>query len=162
MKKILAAIALASSLALASHASAASVSIAPFGIGDDGKTVYALTLKGDIDKGDDRKVAAALGTALVERRFPGFIELRSPGGHADASLGISAILQRYGLPVLVSVSRKGFLRKLTNRPVEQAGAATLAAELFAEAQGADYIRTHAPGALRDGVKVLKAIGKNRG
>ena len=69
---------------------------------------------------------------------------------------------RYGLPLLVSVSRKGFLRKLTNRPVEQAGAATLAAELFAQAQGADYIRTHAPGALRDGVKVLKAIGKNRG
>jgi dihydropteroate synthase type 2 len=69
---------------------------------------------------------------------------------------------RYRLPLLVSVSRKGFLRKLTNRPVEQAGAATLAAELFAEAQGADYIRTHAPGALRDGVKVLKAIGKGRG
>lgn len=66
---------------------------------------------------------------------------------------------RYGLPLLVSVSRKGFLRKLINRPVESVGAATLAAELFAEAQGADFIRTHAPAALRDGVKVLKAIGK---
>jgi dihydropteroate synthase type 2 len=68
---------------------------------------------------------------------------------------------RYGLPLLVSVSRKGFLRKLTNRPVTEAGAASLAAELFAEAQGADYIRTHAPGPLRDGLKVLKAIGKGR-
>lgn len=66
---------------------------------------------------------------------------------------------RYGLPLLISVSRKGFLRKLAGRPVEQAGAATLAAELFAQAQGADYIRTHAPTPLRDGVKVLKAIGK---
>jgi dihydropteroate synthase len=66
---------------------------------------------------------------------------------------------RYGLPVLVSLSRKGFLRKLVNRPALEAGAASLAAELFAESKGADYIRTHAPGALRDGLKVLKAIGK---
>ena len=66
---------------------------------------------------------------------------------------------RYGLPLLVSVSRKGFLRKLVNRPAHEAGAASLAAELFAEANGADYIRTHAPGALRDGLKVLKIMGK---
>ncbi len=66
---------------------------------------------------------------------------------------------RYGLPLLVSVSRKGFLRKLVNRPPLEAGAASLAAELFAEVQGADLIRTHAPGALKDGLKVLKNIGK---
>jgi dihydropteroate synthase type 2 len=66
---------------------------------------------------------------------------------------------RFGLPVLVSLSRKGFLRKLVNRPTLEAGAASLAAELFAQAKGADYIRTHAPAALRDGLKVLKAIGK---
>ena len=70
---------------------------------------------------------------------------------------------RFGLPLLVSLSRKGFLRKLVNRPVTEAGAArlhgeTLAAELFAQGQGADYIRTHAPGPLRDGAKVLKTIG----
>ncbi len=68
---------------------------------------------------------------------------------------------RYGLPLLVSLSRKGFLRKLVNRPPLEAGAASLAAELFAEAQGADYIRTHAPGPLRDSLKVLKEIGKDR-
>jgi dihydropteroate synthase type 2 len=67
---------------------------------------------------------------------------------------------RYGLPVLVSVSRKGFLRKIVNRPAQEAGAASLAAELFAQANGADYIRTHAPGALRDGIKILKTIGKD--
>ena len=66
---------------------------------------------------------------------------------------------RYGLPLLVSVSRKGFLRKLVNRPPLESGAASLAAELFAEAQGAEMIRTHAPGPLRDGLKVLKNIGK---
>jgi dihydropteroate synthase type 2 len=72
---------------------------------------------------------------------------------------------RYGLPLLVSLSRKGFLRKLVGRPVTEAGGArlhgeTLAAELFAQARGADYIRTHAPGPLRDGVKILKTIGKS--
>ena len=65
---------------------------------------------------------------------------------------------RLGLPLLVSLSRKGFLRKMTGRPVTEAGAASLAAELFAQGQGADYIRTHAPGPLRDGAKVLKTIG----
>ncbi len=67
---------------------------------------------------------------------------------------------RYGLPVLVSVSRKGFLRKLVNRPAQESGAASLAAELFAEAAGADFIRTHAPGPLKDGLKILKTIGKD--
>jgi dihydropteroate synthase type 2 len=68
---------------------------------------------------------------------------------------------RYGLPLLVSVSRKGFLRKIVNRPAQESGAASLAAELFAVEQGADHIRTHAPGALRDGLKILKDIGKSR-
>lgn len=67
---------------------------------------------------------------------------------------------RYGLSVLISVSRKGFLRKLVNRPAGEAGAASLAAELFAQGRGADYIRTHDPAQLRDGLKVLKAIGKD--
>jgi dihydropteroate synthase type 2 len=66
---------------------------------------------------------------------------------------------RYDLPLLVSVSRKGFLRRLVNRPAAESGAASLAAELFAEAQGAQYIRTHAPGALADALKVLKTLGK---
>jgi dihydropteroate synthase type 2 len=66
---------------------------------------------------------------------------------------------RFGLPLLVSVSRKGFLRRLVNRPPAESGPATLAAELFAEANGAQFIRTHAPAPLRDGLKVLKTIGK---
>jgi dihydropteroate synthase type 2 len=68
---------------------------------------------------------------------------------------------RYGLPLLVSVSRKGFLRRITNRPADEAGAASLACELFAHAQGADYIRTHAPGPLADALKVRKALENTR-
>jgi dihydropteroate synthase type 2 len=58
---------------------------------------------------------------------------------------------RFGLPLLVSVSRKSFLRKITGQS-DPAGlpvlAAGLAAELYAYLQGADYLRTHAPGALK--------------
>ncbi|MBV9548725.1 MAG: dihydropteroate synthase [Alphaproteobacteria bacterium] len=67
---------------------------------------------------------------------------------------------RYG-PILISVSRKGFLRKLTGQPLDRIGPATLAAELFAAAQGADIIRTHDPAALRDGLKVLEKLKEPR-
>ena len=62
----------------------------------------------------------------------------------------------FGLPVLISVSRKSFLTKVTGRDVAEAGAATLAAELFAVFQGADYIRTHDPAALADGLTIWNA------
>jgi dihydropteroate synthase len=42
-------------------------------------------------------------------------------------------------------------------PRGRRGAATLAAELYAAAHGADYIRTHDPGALRDGLRVMEAL-----
>ena len=64
---------------------------------------------------------------------------------------------RYGLPLLVSVSRKSFLRRITGKSAAEAGPASLAAELFAVRHGADYIRTHAPGPLRDALRLEKAL-----
>ena len=67
---------------------------------------------------------------------------------------------RFGLPLLVSVSRKSFLRKITGQsdplglPVL---AASLAAELYAILQGADYLRTHAPGALAAAMNVRSRL-----
>jgi dihydropteroate synthase type 2 len=63
----------------------------------------------------------------------------------------------FGLPILVSVSRKSFLRALTGRGPREAGPASLAAELFAIRQGADYVRTHDPAALKDALTVAKAL-----
>ncbi len=57
---------------------------------------------------------------------------------------------------MVSVSRKGFLRRITRRPVAQIGAATLAAELFAADNGADILRTHEPAPLKDGLSIWRA------
>jgi dihydropteroate synthase type 2 len=67
---------------------------------------------------------------------------------------------RFGLPLLVSVSRKSFLRKITGQddPLSSAIlAAGLAAELYAALQGADYLRTHAPGPLKAALKVQAAL-----
>jgi dihydropteroate synthase type 2 len=78
---------------------------------------------------------------------------------------IGRLQQMFGLPVMISVSRKSFLGAIAGRPSPGTrGAATLAAELFAAAHGADYIRTHDPAALRDALTVtaaLKAAGDDR-
>ncbi len=84
------------------------------------------------------------------------------GSEAAASLcvlrGLDRLKRRFGLPVLVSLSRKSFLAAVTGRQdPTQRGAATLAAELYAAANGADYIRTHDPAALRDGLRVVAAL-----
>ena len=65
---------------------------------------------------------------------------------------------RFGLPLLVSVSRKSFLRRLAGRDASSSGAVSLAAELFAIRQGADYIRTHAPGPC--GTRLLEKLRLN--
>jgi len=83
------------------------------------------------------------------------------GTNPDASIavlrGIEGLQRRFGRPVFVSVSRKSFLREITGRSVDESGAATLAAELYAAAEGAAYIRTHDPGALRDALRIQNAL-----
>jgi dihydropteroate synthase type 2 len=73
---------------------------------------------------------------------------------------IGELKAAFGRPVLVSVSRKSFLRKITSRTPGAAGSASLAAELFAALQGADMIRTHDPAALKDGLSVWTALAGN--
>jgi dihydropteroate synthase type 2 len=68
----------------------------------------------------------------------------------------------FGLPVLVSVSRKSFLRRLVGRSVEEIGPGSLAAELYAALHGADMIRTHEPKALRDALTIWSHIATGIG
>jgi dihydropteroate synthase type 2 len=63
----------------------------------------------------------------------------------------------FGLPVLISVSRKSFLRNLVGREVSEIGPATLAAEIYAALHGADMIRTHEPKPLRDALTIWTHI-----
>ncbi len=79
---------------------------------------------------------------------------RQPEASYEVLRCIPELKQAFGLPILVSVSRKSFLRG--KRSPAEAGPATLAAELFAVFRGADYIRTHDPAALADGLAVWTA------
>jgi dihydropteroate synthase type 2 len=58
----------------------------------------------------------------------------------------------FGLPLLISVSRKSFLKALPQ--ADETQDASAAVELFAATQGASYIRTHAPALLAQGLKLL--------
>ena len=114
----------------------------------------------------EARVAALTGAGIARARLildpgMGFFVGSDPENSLTLLRRLPDLKARFGLPLLVSVSRKSFLRNLTGRPPGEAGAASLAAELFAEANGAAYIRTHAPGALRDGLKILTTLGKDR-
>lgn len=86
----------------------------------------------------------------------------SPEPSLTALAGIRELKDTFGVPVLMSPSRKSFLRALTGRDIAHSAAATLAAELFAAWQGADYLRTHDVAAARDALTVLAALTRQAG
>jgi dihydropteroate synthase type 2 len=87
----------------------------------------------------------------------GFFLSSRPQASLAVLAGLGRLQRAFGLPVMVSVSRKSFLRALVGRSTGEVGAATLAAELYAAATGADFIRTHDPAALADGLAVARAL-----
>lgn len=66
-------------------------------------------------------------------------------------------LRTFGVPLLVSVSRKSFVGEVTGLPVAERGPGSLAAELWAARHGADWVRTHDVAALRAAWAVEQAI-----
>jgi dihydropteroate synthase type 2 len=110
----------------------------------------------------ESRIAALIAAGIARDRIVldpgmGFFLGANPQASLTILKQLAAIRSAFGLPLLVSVSRKSFLRKITGRAPQNAGAATLAAELFAIRQGADYIRTHDPAALKDALAVQKAL-----
>ncbi|MEU1409500.1 dihydropteroate synthase [Streptomyces sp. NPDC005728] len=87
----------------------------------------------------------------------GYFLGNSPEPSLRTLAGLERLKARFDVPVLISPSRKSFLRKLTGSPVSGIGPATLAAELYAARSGADYIRTHDVAALRDALRVFEAL-----
>lgn len=109
------------------------------------------------------EAAGIARTRLVLDPGMGFFLSSDPKASLRALTGIGRLKRAFGLPVMISVSRKSFLAALTGRETPaELGPATLAAELDAAANGADYIRTHDPGALLDGLAVMQALEEERG
>ncbi len=108
----------------------------------------------------ETRIAALERAGVAKKRLildpgMGFFLSSNPETSLAVLRHLSDIKRAFGLPVLVGVSRKSFLRKITGR-ASAAGAATLSGELLAALCGADYIRTHDAGALADGLKVFRA------
>jgi dihydropteroate synthase type 2 len=110
------------------------------------------------------RVDALAGAGVERERIivdpgMGFFLGATPQPSLEVLAAISRLKEELALPVLLSVSRKSFLGAVTGRDVANRGAATLVAELYAAAKGADYIRTHDVRALVDGLAILDALGR---
>ncbi|HEY4344094.1 MAG TPA: dihydropteroate synthase [Parvibaculum sp.] len=110
----------------------------------------------------ETRIAALTGAGVGRERLildpgMGFFLGSTPAPSLAVLARLGELKARFGLPLLVSVSRKSFLRRLTGRSPEESGAATLAAELLAAQNGADFIRTHAPAPLMDALAVVSAL-----
>jgi len=78
--------------------------------------------------------------------------------HTLAQLRHLGTHQRYGRPVCLGVSRKGFLGQLTGRDRPERMAGTLAVSCFALARGAaQVLRVHDVAPHRDAVRVWQAV-----
>ena len=109
----------------------------------------------------EARLAALEGAGIARSRLildPGMGMFLSRRAEASFEMlrRIADLKAYFGLPVLIGVSRKSFLRRPLPADRPPGGAATLAAELFATSLGADYIRSHDVAALRDGLAVWAA------
>ena len=115
-----------------------------------------------IERFFEARLAALVRAGVAEERLiidpgMGFFLGRDPRASIAVLQRIAVLRARFGRPLLVSVSRKSFLRELTGSDLDAIGAATLATELFAARSGADWIRTHDVRALRDGLCIHEAL-----
>ncbi len=85
---------------------------------------------------------------------PGIGFGKTQGQQVEAIRAVGA-LKTFGLPVMVGLSKKSFLGRLTEAPVERRGVETLAANLAAAAGGATLFRVHD---VADHVAALKVYG----
>lgn len=128
--------------------------------------VDPTTIMGRIADFFEARIMALTAAGVVRQRLildPGmglFI-----GTKPEVSLTVLRRLNQlkavFGLPILVSVSRKSFLRTLVSRSLTEIGPASLTAELYAALHGADIIRTHGPAQLRDALTIWSHIAVGR-
>jgi dihydropteroate synthase type 2 len=110
----------------------------------------------------EQRLAAFARAGIAETRIVldpgmGLFLAPDPAPSLEVLRRLPELRRRFGRDLLISVSRKSFLGALTGQPVHERGAATLAAELHAAAQGIDWIRTHDVRALRDALRIRDAL-----
>ena len=72
-----------------------------------------------------------------------------------------AALRSLVRPVLIGHSRKGFLKKLLGRPVDERSSGTIGVAIAAAMQNVDVLRIHDVGAVRDALLAWRAVAQHR-
>jgi dihydropteroate synthase len=88
---------------------------------------------------------------------PGIGFGKTPDQNVQILARLSELPARLGYPLLVGVSRKSFIGKITGQPVEQRLLGSSAAVALAIAAGADIVRVHDVAEMRTVVDVADAI-----
>ncbi len=107
----------------------------------------------------DDRVAVLRAAGIAEERLiidPGF----GFGKTHEHNLALMRATDRFvagGLPVLIGVSRKSMLGKITGRPVDERVVASAVAALLAVQRGAHIVRVHDVGATHDALAVWRAV-----
>lgn len=112
----------------------------------------------------NQRISALIAAGIAKDRLildpgMGFFLSAEPEASLVVLQKLDLLRKEFGLPLLVSVSRKSFIQRLTGKAPAMAGAGSLSAELFAARQGVDWIRTHDVDALRDGLQVQAYLAK---
>lgn len=105
------------------------------------------------------RVAASEAAGIARERMvldPGF-GFGKTLAHNQTLFRALPQLQRFGLPLLVGVSRKSMLGQITGRDVGARMPASVAAAMLAVRQGAAIVRVHDVAATKDALAVLSAL-----
>ena len=111
-----------------------------------------------------RRVAACEAAGIARDRLvvdPGF-GFGKKTAHNLELLRHLDVIAGLGLPVLVGLSRKSTLGKITGKPVTQRASESIAAALLAVQRGASIVRVHDVDETRDALLVLAAIVDDAG
>ena len=106
-----------------------------------------------------QRVAAAVSEGIDRRRLcvdPGFGFGKTLEHNLDLLANVERIQKDLSLPLLVGLSRKSMIGKLTDKPVEQRMAGSIAAALYAIGRGARIVRVHDVAETVDAINVWQA------
>jgi len=106
-----------------------------------------------------RRVAACETAGISRSRIvvdPGFGFGKSAAHNLELLRNLGA-LAGLGVPVLVGLSRKSTLGRITNQPVEQRTIASVTSALLAVQRGAAIVRVHDVAQTHDALRILDAV-----
>ena len=107
-----------------------------------------------------QRADAAASEGIDRRRLcidPGFGFGKTLGHNLELLVNVERIQHQLSLPLLVGLSRKSMIGKLTDKPVEQRMAGSIAAALYAISQGARIVRVHDVAETVDAISVWQAV-----